>query len=361
MNASRFIISLPWHLRARCVLGLALLGFTVCGAVAQSTLGSISGTIRDSTGAVVSGATIRLHRVESDTDLSTTTDANGDYTLLNLTPGHFDLTVQAPGFASIAARNLSRAARQQLRYDAVEQIGAASEAISVNATDAGVINTEDAQISSALTPQAVLNLPANYRGAGSTSPINLVQALPGVQPDNASYPPAPSTHPAPSVRFSIQGGLPSQTETTVDGISAQNQTSNNIQGDAFPSADSIAEIRVDGVNNNAEYGQPGEITTVTKSGTNAVHGSLFEYLQNQFLDATPYGTDRANKPHKVANDFGASFGGPLVLPHLYNGHDRTFVFGAYEGLRFPQSNVLQAKVPTVLMKQGNFSQATTAP
>ncbi len=207
----------------------------------------------------------------------------------------------------------------------------------------------------------MLDLPANYRGAGSTSPLNVVQALPGVQPDTGSYPPMPSTHPAPSVRFSIQGGLPSQTETTVDGISAQNQTSNNIQGDAFPSAETIAEIRVDGVNNNAEYGQPGEITTISKSGTNHVHGSVFEYLQNQFLDAIPFGADRSTKPHKVANDYGASFGGPLVVPHVYRGTDRTFVFGAYEGLRFPQSEVLQAKVPTVRMKKGDLSQETSTP
>ena len=224
-----------------------------------------------------------------------------------------------------------------------------------NATDAGVINTENGQISSALTPEAVLDLPANYRSAASTSPLNLMQLLPGVQTDNASYPPAPSTHPSPGVRFSIQGGLPSQSETTVDGISAQNQTSNNIQGDAFPSAESIAEIRVDGANNNTEYGQPGEITTITKSGTNHVHGFVFEYLQNQFLDAIPYGADRASKPYKVANDLGGSFGGPLVLPHVYNGRSRAFLFGTYEGLRFLQTTVLRAKVPTVLMKQGNFS------
>ena len=131
--------------------------------------------------------------------------------------------------------------------------------------------------------------------------------------------------------------------------------------DAFPSAEAVSEIRVDGVNNNAEYGQPGEITTVTKSGANKLHGSAYEYLQNQFLDATPYGTDAADKPHKVANDFGASLGGPLVIPHLYHGLNRTFFFGDYEGLRYPQSNVLQALVPTTSMKQGNFSQEITTP
>ena len=261
------VLCIPWHLRARTICGSALF-IIATGALAQSTLGSISGTIKDPTGAVIPGADIRLHRIESNTDVHAASDASGAYSALNVADGHYDIAVQAPGFKLVTARNINLLARQQLRYDLVEVPGGTTETVSVDAAEAGVINTEDAQISAALSPQAVIDLPSNYRGAGSTSPLAVVQALPGVQPDNASYPPAPSTHPAPSVRFSIQGGLPSQSETTVDGISAQNQTSNNIQGDAFPSAESIAEIRVDGVNNNAEYGQPGEITTITKSGTN---------------------------------------------------------------------------------------------
>ncbi len=328
---------------------------------AQSVLGSIAGTVQDSTGAAIPNATVLLHRTDTNADRTATADATGSYTVLNVEAGQYDITASAPGFGASVAKGVTLIARQQLRYDAKLQVSATDQTVTVNAGDVGVIPTETAQISAALSPRDVLDLPANFRGAGSTSPLNVVQALPGVQPDTGSYPPAPSTHPAPSIRFSIQGGLPSQTETTVDGISAQNQTSNNIQGDAFPSAESIAEIRVDGVNNNAEYGQPGEITTVTKSGTNTLHGSAYEYLQNRFLDATPYGTDSANKPQKVANDFGASVGTPVVIPHLYNGRDRTFLFAAFEALRFPQSNVLQAKVPTTLMKQGNLSQETSVP
>ena len=361
MNTSRFVPTFPWHLKPYAALTLALMGVAAVPAFAQSTLGSISGMVKDPTGAAIPGASIRLHRADTNTDLSATSDETGNYTLLNVAAGTYDVTVQAAGFAPATANNLILETRQQLRYDVVEQVAGTNNTVTVNASDAGLINTENAQISSALTPQAVLDLPSNYRGAGSTSPLNIVQALPGVQPDTAGGSPSPSTHPTPSVRFSIQGGLPSQSETTVDGISAQNQTSNNIQGDAFPSAESIAEIRVDGVNNNAEYGQPGEITTITKSGTNTLHGSVYEYLQNQFLDATPYGTDAHNKPHKVANDFGASLGGPVFIPHLYNGRNKTFFFGAYEGLRYPQSNVVQAKVPTVRMKRGDFSQETSTP
>ena len=346
--------------RRTLLLFTALLG-SGAGAYAQSVLGGISGAVHDSSGAVIPNATIVLHRTETNTDRTVISDKAGNYNAINVEAGDYDITTTATGFATTIGQNVHLIARQQLQYDVTLSVAAGNQTVTVNASDAGVINTENAQISAALTPRDVLDLPANYRGAGSTSPLNVVQTLPGVQPDTAPYPPAPSTHPQPSLKFSIQGGLPSQTETTVDGISAQNQTNNNTQNDAFPSAESIAEIRVDGVNNNAEYGQPGEVTTITKSGTNHLHGSAYEYLQNQFLDAIPFGTDAANKPHKVANDFGGSAGGPVVVPHLYNGRDHTFFFGAYEALRYPQSNVVQAKVPTVLMKQGNFSQETSAP
>ncbi|MGB8014058.1 MAG: TonB-dependent receptor [Terriglobales bacterium] len=328
---------------------------------AQSVLGSISGTVYDSSGAVVPRATVVFHRNETNTERSVMTDGSGNYTAVNLEAGTYEITTSASGFGSNLANGITLIARQQLRYDVTLKPASGGEKVEVNASDVGVIETQNAQISAALLPEQVLDLPANYRGAGSTSPLNVIQTLPGVQPDTTPYPATPSTHPQPTLKFSLQGGLPSQTEVTVDGISAQNTTNNNIQADAFPSAESIAEIRVDGVNNNAEYGQPGEITTVTKGGTNHLHGSAYEYLQNQALDAIPYGTNAANKPHKVANDFGGSVGGPVVIPRLYNGEGRTFFFGAYEGLRFPQSNVIQAKVPTSAMKQGNFAAETTTP
>jgi hypothetical protein len=328
-------------------------------ASAQSTLASITGSVRDSTGASLPAARITLHRIETNTDRSLTSGPDGAYTALNLDPGTYNVTVALPGFATESNTGVHLDARQQLRLDLSLSPATRTDVIQVDASDVGTIVTDNASISAALSPRDVLDLPANYRGAGSTSPLNVIQTLPGVQPDSGSFPPQPSASPNPSIKFSIQGGLPSQSETTVDGISAQNQTSNNIQADAFPSAESIAEIRVDGVSNNAEYGQPGEITTITKSGTNHPHGSAFWYFQNSGFDAIPFGYDKTTKPKKVANDFGGSFGGPLVLPHLYNGHDRTFVFGAYEGLRFPQSVGRQQLVPTLRMKAGDFSQETS--
>ncbi len=286
---------------------------------AQSTVGSISGTVTDITGAVIPNASVHLHRQESGTDDTVRANSAGNYTAQSLQPGHYDVRVEGKGLATTTESDVALDTRQQLRLDVTLTVGATTQEVSVNADTVGTINSENAQVSAVLTPEAVLNLPANYRGAGSTSPLSVVQALPGVQPDSGNSPPTPSTHPSPSIRYSIQGGLPSQTETTVDGISAQNQTNNNVQADAFPSAESIAEIRVDGVSNSAEYGQPGEITTITKSGTNQVHGSAYLYVQNDALNATPFGV---MKPQVNAKDFGASIGAPLVLGHLYDGHNQ---------------------------------------
>lgn len=346
----------PRHRFLLFLLGSGL----IASAHAQSTLATLRGTVHDTTGALVPNATVVVHRVESNTDRSFTSGDDGQYTAVNLEPGTYELRIQAKGFRNETDTNLLLAARQQLVFDVTLQVPNGDESVTVNAAEAGTINTADASISAALSTQAVQDLPANYRGAGSTSPLNVIQTLPGVQPDSGGYPPQPSAAPNPAIKFSIQGGLPSQSETTVDGISAQNQTSNNILGDAFPSAEAIAEIRVDGVNNNAEYGQPGEITTVTKAGTNHLHGSVYEYFQNSGFDAIPFGYTQASKAKKVANDFGASLAGPLVIPHLYNGRDRTFFFADYEGLRYATARGVQYVVPTALMRMGDFSQESAA-
>ncbi len=337
---------------------LLLLPLLALPAHAQTTKAQVFGVVHDSSGAAIPGSEVTLTSTLTHATRQAKSGADGGFSFLDLEPDSYTLHTAHEGFSGNEEQGISLSARQQLRLSVTLQPASVQQEVTVSAAGAGALNTEDSSIAAALTPQDVLALPANYRGNGSTSPLTVIQTLPGVQPDSGSFPPAASASPNPPIKFSIQGGLPSQSETTVDGISAQNLTTNNVQADAFPSAESIAEIRVDGVNNNAEFGQPGEITTVTKQGSNALHGSAFEYLQNAALDAIPYGD--ATKPHKVANDFGGSLGGPVVIPHLYNGHDKTFFFGTYEGLRFPQSTVQQYIVPTVLNKQGNFSQEGAA-
>ncbi len=323
-------------------------------AAAQTTKGRIFGVVHDATGAAVPDSAVTLTSTLTHQARSVQAGPDGSFTFLDLEPDTYTLHTMHEGFGTKDEQGVNLSARQQLRLEVTLEPASVAQEVTVTASNEGALNTEDSSIAAALTPQDVLALPANYRGNGSTSPLTVIQTLPGVQPDSGNFPPSASTSPNPAVNFSIQGGLPSQSETTVDGISAQNLTTNSVQADAFPSAQSIAEIRVDGVNNNAEFGQPGEITTTTKQGSNAVHGAAFWYFQNQAFDAIPYGA--GTKPHKVANDFGGSIGGPVVIPHLYNGHDKSFFFGTYEGLRFPQAIVEQYLVPTTLEKAGNFSQ-----
>ena len=343
----------------RRILFLLFLFGAALTASAQSTLASLAGSVHDTQGALVRSAQVTITRTEDQSQRTAATDSQGAYLFLNLPPGTYNLLATSPSFQPLAQQGVNLTARQNLRLDLKLVPGGLTVEVSVDAGNAGAIDTADAQVSATLSTRAVLDLPANFRGAGSTSPLSVIQVLPGVQPDSGSFPPQPSASPNPAIKFSIQGGLPSQSETTVDGISAQNQTTNNILGDAFPSAEAISEIRVDGVNNNAQYGQPGEITTISKSGANQPHGSAYWFFQNSGFDAIPYGTDAANKPKKVANDFGASFSGPVLLPHLYNGRNRTFFFADYEGLRYATARVVQYVVPTALERSGDFSQETT--
>ncbi len=309
---------------------------------AQSTQGSILGTVKDSSGAVLPNAAVKLTGVDTGTVRSGRADSSGAYQFMNLNAGRYQVEVTADGFKTQVLQNLTLTARQELRADAVLSVGNLSQEVSVDANGAGVIETDNPSIDATLSSAAVRDLPANYRASSNgTSPLNMIQTLPGVQSDANG-------------NFSVQGGLPFQTDVTVDGITTRSATGGNapIQN-AFPSGDSIAEMRVDGVLNAAEFGQPGEVTTTTKGGTNQLHGGVFWYHQDSGLNAKPWGS--VTKPKLVTNDYGATLGGPVVLPHLYNGHDRTFFFGTYEGYRSPRTSPYTATVPTAAMKRGDFS------
>src|SRR5277367_468783 len=333
---------------------------------AQSTQSTILGTVKDQGGAVIPSAQVVISNTDKGSSASCVTDASGNFQAQDLPPGNYKVQVTKAGFQSKVVSDLDLAARQQLRIDVNLAVGAAQQEITVDASTAGAIETETPSIASTLNEQNVMNLPANYRASGSTSPLNLIQVLPGVQPDTGPGTTTPTANGTPTVNFSVQGGQPFQTETSVDGVSTQNVTNNTPLSDAFPSAESVAEIRVDGVSNNAEFGQAGEITTVTKSGTNQLHGSLFWYAQNRAFDAVAYGTPvnpltgQTERPEKIGNDFGFSLGGPVNIPHVYEGRDKTFFFGTYEGFRFARQSTVQDLVPTQLMQQGDFSQEITS-
>jgi hypothetical protein len=332
---------------------LAALVFFVCPTVVagQSTQSTIVGTIRDASGKVVVEAQVRITSTDEGVVSSYTTDGSGDYRAANLKPGHYRVEVAKDAFRTEVLESIVLVARQELRVDATLQVGRVDQQVLVTDQLAAAIDTENATISSSLDANSVLNLPTTFRGNGGTSPLTLISILPGVQPDTDT-----STG-GTGAGYSVHGGLPSQSETTIDGISTQNTGGNSPLKDAFTSADSIAELRVDGVGNNAEFGQPGQITTISKSGMNDFHGGIFWYHQNAAFDAIPL--QATSKPKKVGNDFGGTLGGPVFLPHLYRGNNKTFFFTTYEGFRFPKTDPQEYNVPTQAMRNGDFTGIAT--
>jgi hypothetical protein len=306
---------------------------------AQSTFGAIVGNVKDPSGAAVSGAIVTVRNVAENTSKQVLTDHEGSYEALNLKPSTYSVTVSHPGFQAAEIDTLALLARQTVRVDAQLQVGAVEQSVTVEAT-AGIVASETNTVASSYGGEKILALPTNLRASGSTSPYFTIQTLPGVQADNGG-------------NLSIQGGLPNQSESTIDGISAQSVRGNSPLQEIFPSTENIAEMKVQGVGNNAEYGAAGDITTITKSGGNAFHGSGAWYGQNAALDAQQWGS--LSKPAKEVNNFSFAAGGPVMIPGVYKGKDRTFFYSDYEQLMYPQTSTVQDWVPTGAMKKGDFT------
>jgi len=309
---------------------------------AQSTQGSILGTVKDSSGAVIPGVTVTLTNIDEGVVRTTKSNASGNYQFLDTVPAHYNINASANGFQAWQLAGAPLAARQQLRADIVLSVGGVQQLVQVSGDNASAIETESASINAVYNADDAVNLPTNSRAsANGTSGLSLIGTLPGVQTDGN-----PAT-------YALQGGLPYQTEVSVDGITVESATGGGPLQDALPSTDAISEIRADGVQNNAEFADPGEVTITSKGGSNKIHGSAYWYFQNSALDAVEFGA--SSKPHKVGNSFGGRFSGPVVIPHLYDGHDKFFIYGGYEGFRFPQSVPEQYTVPTDAMKSGDFT------
>ena len=325
MRVNPFIIALGMALSAACLATPGL---------AQTIFGTILGTVTDPSGAVMPDVVVTITNQGENTSREVRSDAQGNYQAENLKAGLYTVTVRATGFREVITKDMVVAARQTVRADVKLVMGTAAEQVTVVANPE-LINTESQTISSSFDSNEVLNLPANYRGAGSTSPYNLLAYLPGVTGDGGG-------------NISVQGAGTNQAEYSMDGISTDDIRSAGPQREMFLSAESIAEMKVQGSGGGAEYGNPADITTTSKSGTNVFHGSAFEYFQNKALDATRMTVPQVAKPAKSANDFGGSFGGPLWGKH-------TFFFGDYEAMRYRTQTVQQNTVPSQAMRNGDFS------
>src|SRR6201992_2255992 len=308
-------------------------------AYAQSTFGSIVGTVKDQSGSVVPGATVTLVNQGSSAKHTSVTSASGGYEFLNLDAGTYQVEIQASGFKDQVFDHLVLQARDTQRIDANLAIGAESQTVEVQAAG-DVITTDQPSLATTKTGHELVDLPvAVYsRSNGSTSPILTLTTEPGVQVDDNS-------------NLVVAGTTPALMSYTIDGISSVNVENSGPLNELFPSFNSISEIRVSESNNNAEYSGVADVTTTSKAGTNDFHGGGFENLENTALTA---GNPFTGKPSLHMNDFGGFAGGPVRIPHLYNGKDKTFFFGSYEGLRLPREFPLVESFPSVDMRSGNL-------
>jgi carboxypeptidase family protein/TonB-dependent receptor-like protein len=321
-----------------CVLSVC---FTAI-AIAQSTFGEFVGTVHDPTGSVVATCIVKARNTGTSATRSTITDGTGGYTLPNMEPGEYEITIIAPGFEGATFSGITLMARQTIRQDAHLSLAKQAQTVNVNAASEAPISTEVSNIAETKVGRELTDLPvAIYsRASGSTSAITTLTTQPGVETDGSG-------------NLSVAGAKPSMLSSSLDGISTISPKGSAPITELFPSFDSISEIRVSEINNTAEFGGISDITTISKSGTNYFHGGLYENNQTSALDAR--NTFAATVPKLTMNDFGVFIGGPVTVPKLYRGKDRTFFFGSYEGLRRPNQAIVIDSVPTAAMRNGDLS------
>jgi hypothetical protein len=334
----------PQHcLVAAAVVVICLLAAAT--AAAQSTFGSIRGVAQDQTGASIPDATITLHSLDTNVDRVVKSNDSGEYLLENVLAGKYSLRGSHDGFADTVINDISLSARQESRYILTLSIATQAQTVEVT-SGAAQINTENGIIGDSKGSKEIGQLPLNFRGA-TTSPLAALQVSSGVQQDSQG-------------NMAIGSATSNQIGFSVDGVSTANIWQSSAQTNTYPSSEGIQELKVTAFNNNAEFAQVADVTFTTRGGTNQLHGSLFEYLQNDALDARVL--NFTQKAPKHFNTFGGSIGGPLVIPHLYNGHNRTFFFFDYEGNRRRTAQAEQYTVPSAEDRQGNLNDlASTFP
>jgi hypothetical protein len=346
----------------------SILLFAVVPGFAQSELATVFGRVTDQSGAVIARAEIEIRNVDTGISVMSTTNADGLYSVPALHPGHYVISIRKEGFRTVSATGIELNVQDSVARNFSLQVGSASESITVTA-DSAKINNTDATVSTVVDRQFVQNTPLNGR-----SFQDLISMTPGVVMLNPNDSLSVVDR-GESGEISVNGQRTESNYYTVDGVSgnttagsgAGNLTaaaSGSVPGmtalgttQSLVSVDALQEFRVLSSTYSAEYGRApgGQFSLVTRSGTNELHGAVFDYLRNNFFDANDWFNDHLGIPISALrqNDFGGTLGGPVFIPHLYNGKDRTFYFVSYEGLRLvqPQAASTNLLVPDIFMRQ----------
>ncbi len=320
---------------------LALVVSLAPALFAQSERGNISGLVVDPTGAAVAGAQIAATNIATNAAAQTVASNAGEFNIANLVPGSYRVTVTATGFKRFLQQNVIVAAASSVRLDMTLQLGQVSEQIEVSAV-ASIIQTDNAKVSTQVQNKMVDELPLVVGGT-LRSPFNLVAIVPEARGEGTN--------------MSIGGGQAAAWNATLDGYSVTTNRSGDASEAALntPSVEALTEFTVDTNGFKAEYGQAGGgvMTFASKSGTNQLHGNVYDFLRNDALDARGFFANTRSVYRQ--NDFGVTASGPLYLPKIYDGRNKTFWFASFEGFRNRVgSNDTILTVPTPEMYAGDF-------
>jgi hypothetical protein len=320
-------------------------------AFAQSS--AISGHVMDASGSPIRSADVDITSTTTTQTQTVHTNSDGYFLFPPLAPGSYVLHVAAPTFARFTMDGLTLEVGTPRALDVTLQPASAVQQVEVTASAPELV-TDHPDRGNVIESQFVQNTPLNVR-----NPLQLVNFAQGVTAFSSDSGNNDQSQ-ALTNTFRINGGKLATTESLLDG--AANTTAYDYNAAAaVPQVDSIQEFKVLTTAYAPEWGRTsgGIVTFATKSGTNTLHGSVFEYLRNSLLDANGYNANAAHtpKPHFQRNQFGYALGGPVVIPHVYKGINRTFFFSTFEGLRQSQAGSFLGTVPTALERKGDFSQS----
>jgi hypothetical protein len=315
--------------------------FASGSAFAQSTYGTITGTVTDQSSAIIRGAKVEAENQATKITRSVLTDDGGRYRLVNLDPGYYTISATAEGFVKAVHKDIQLLAGREESIPLQLSVGSATTTVEVVGTP---VISEELTRSDSKSGDSINSLALNFRATANPSPIVVANLAPGVQSDTGG-------------NITIAGQLPTATSFSLDGVSTQLPRFGGPTRDLFPSIEGIAEFRVNSAGNSAEFSQATDVTAISRSGTNELHGGGFWYLQRKDLNSA----DQISKivPTGDADTFGASIGGPIFIPGAYKGKDKTFFFFDYEGVRLDSNTLISTNTPPTAWRSGNFSGSGT--
>ena len=326
-----------------------------CVAWPQSDRGTISGTILDSSGAAVQAATIMATGAATGVVYKTTSNVTGAYRITDMQVGSYNITVEANGFKRSQQTGVLIQINTTAALDITLQAGTVTETLTVVA-DTPTLQTETSEIGTVVSDRQIMELPLAVNATGQShlrSPETFVFLTPGTA--------GPGTADSGSGIFQakLAGGQNFGNEVLLDGASTARADSGSAFDQTAPSVEALEEFKVTTSTVPAEFGRTtgGVESFTTKSGTNRFHGSLYDIFRNEDMNAKEWFQNLNKQPKSVdkKNDYGGSVGGPVWIPKLYNGHDKTFFFFSWEQYRQKQGSTNLSTVPTDAERQGDFS------